>query len=377
MKDRPRVSDSLAFSLLSIAAGLVIVTLLSTADAANAQAANHDNRREAASPSVQTGIWHVTITDASIAPDSLDIQVGDAVVFTYLGAQAAVVRSDIQPRAFLPAISGQAPSGLARASAVETLPPIFSATLLSGNAFTVTFGSAGEVAYGADIAGLRLAGLIRVLQSPKITFRSAESASVTSGDLTVAKPAGTTAGDVMIASIAVRPSSTTITAPAGWTLIQRVDNANVTDSALAVYYRVAGAAEGTSYFWDLTNGNTGAVVGIQSFSGVNTVTPLDQFAGQNTPLGLAHSAPSIATTVNGAMIVTSHAFATAATWTPPAGMTESFDRASVAVPNVAGISLEANRVYQTTAQATGALTAVASDLADVGNAIVIALRPLP
>lgn len=181
----------------------------------------------------------------------------------------------------------------------------------------------------------------------------------------------------MIASIAVRPSSTTITAPAGWTLIQRVDNANVTDSALAVYYHVAGATEGASYFWDLTNGNTGAVGGIQSFAGVNTVVPIDQFAGQNTPLGLAHGTPSIATTVNGAMIVTSHAFASAATWTPPAGMTESFDRASVAVPNVAGISLEANRVYQTTAQATGALTAVASDLADVGNAIVIALRPQP
>jgi hypothetical protein len=79
------------------------------------------------------------------------------------------------------------------------------------------------------------------------------------------------------------------------------------------------------------------------------VVPIDQFAGQNTPLGLAHGTPSIATTVNGAMIVTAYAFASSATWTPPAGMTESFDRASLAVPNVAGISLEANRVYQATA----------------------------
>ena len=151
----------------------------------------------------------------------------------------------------------------------------------------------------------------------------------------------------------------------------------MTDSALAVYYHVAGAAEGASYFWDLTIGNTGAVGGIQSFAGVNTVSPIDQFSGQNTPLGLAHSAPSIATTVNGAMIVTAYAFASSATWTPPAGMTESFDRASLAVPNVAGISLEANRVYQATAQATGPMTAVANNDADAGNAITLALRPAP
>ena len=105
----------------------------------------------------------------SSAPDSLDIQAGDAVMFTYLGAQAAIVRSNIQPRAYLPTISGQAPSGMARGSAVETQPTVFSATLLSGNAFTVTFGSAGEVAYGADIAGVRLNGLIRVLQTPTPT----------------------------------------------------------------------------------------------------------------------------------------------------------------------------------------------------------------
>ncbi len=37
---------------------------------------------QTANPSVQTGIWNVSITDGSIAPDSLDIQVGDSVVFT-------------------------------------------------------------------------------------------------------------------------------------------------------------------------------------------------------------------------------------------------------------------------------------------------------
>ncbi|MBK8836666.1 MAG: hypothetical protein IPO29_18175 [Anaerolineae bacterium] len=156
-----------------------------------------------------------------------------------------------------------------------------------------------------------------------------------------------------------------------------MNNINATTSALAVYYRIAGAAEGTSYVWDLSISHEGAVGGIQSFTGVNTISPIDQSSGLATASSLQHTAPSITPSVNGVMIVTSHAFASAATWTPPAGMTESFDRASIPSPTTVGISIEANRVYQTTAQATGALTAIASNDPDVGNAITIALRPLP
>jgi MSHA biogenesis protein MshQ len=208
-----------------------------------------------------------------------------------------------------------------------------------------------------------------------ITFRSAASASAASGNLVVNVPSGTVASDVMVASIAVRPNTATITAPAGWTLQRRTDNANATASSLAVYYRVAGAGEPASYTWTLS-ANTGSAGGIQTFSNVDTSNPVDIENGQNTASALTHTSPTVTTTLTNTMLVTSYEFASSATWTPPGGMTETVDTASLAVPNAAGISLEANYATQAAAGATGTKTATASNDADVGNADTLALRPL-
>ena len=208
-----------------------------------------------------------------------------------------------------------------------------------------------------------------------ITFRAAASASAASGNLVVGVPSGTVASDVMVASIAIKPNTATITAPAGWTLKRRTDNANATASSLAIYYRVAGASEPASYTWTLS-ANTGSAGGIQTFSNVDTQNPIDIDLGQNTASGLTHASPTVATTLTNTMLVTSHEFASAATWTPPVGMTEAVDTASVAVPNSGGISLEANYAIQSAAGATGTKTATASNDADAGNAHILALRPL-
>ena len=130
----------------------------------------------------------------------------------------------------------------------------------------------------------------------------------------------------MIASITVRPNTTiVINPPAGWTLIRRVDNTPVpSPNSLAVYYKVAGAAEPANYSWTFNTGN-GQAGGIISFAGVDTTNPVDIDLGQNTPVGVSHSAPSVTTTTANDMIVTSHVFASAEPWTPPAGMTEAVD----------------------------------------------------
>ena len=80
--------------------------------------------------------------------------------------------------------------------------------------------------------------------------------------LTINKPTGTIAGDVMVAAIATVPSTIPITPPAGWTLIQSQQQTTSNTSVLATYYRVAGASEGTSYTWTLSNAHSGAVGGI-------------------------------------------------------------------------------------------------------------------
>jgi RHS repeat-associated protein len=204
------------------------------------------------------------------------------------------------------------------------------------------------------------------------TFRAAASAASRAGNLSINKPAGVGAGDVLVASVAVRPSSAVITPPAGWTLVRRLDNPGSSSNSLAVFHKVALTVEPASYVWDVP-GASFSVGGIQAFSGIDTANPIDAENGQNTPLGTIHAAPSITTSIANAMLVSAHAFASSETWDPPGGMTESADRRSEGGPG--GISIEVNRALQSVAGSTGSKAATADGKADVGNAHLLALRP--
>ena len=187
-----------------------------------------------------------------------------------------------------------------------------------------------------------------------IAFVAAASAGAASGTLTLTinKPTGTVQNHVMIASISVRPNTPTITAPSGWTLVRRINNTNSRASSLAVYYKVAGASEGASYAWTFST-STGSAGGIQTFSGVDTITPIDVESGQNTASSLNQATPNVTTTVARTMVVTAHSFATNTTWSAPSGMAEGFDVAGGS-SGINGQSIEANYVLQTAAGATGA-----------------------
>ena len=202
-------------------------------------------------------------------------------------------------------------------------------------------------------------------------FRSASSAGASSGTLTINKPSGTQSGDVMVATVAVRPNTAAITA-SGWTLVRRLDNASGNANSLAVYYKVAGSSEPSSYSFSFST-STGAAGGIASFINVDTTNPIDVDAGQNTASGLSLAAPSVTTRYTNDMIVTSHAFASSATFTAPSGMTEAIDVASTAI-GATGESIEANYQLQAAIGATGTRTATASNDADTGNAHTLALK---
>ncbi len=213
--------------------------------------------------------------------------------------------------------------------------------------------------------------------------------------LTVAVPAGTVLDDVMIASIAYRPCSnasggactTTITPPAGWTLIRGTDTTTGGGtggfgSRLLVYSRVATAAEPANYTWSFagTPVYSGATGGILSFSGVDTTSPVVAEAGQATANGFNHAAPSINTgAVTNTMLVSSHSTNSSGTWLPPVGMTESVDISSLPPTNALGIMLEMNYELRAVAGATGARTASASNppASDTGGTHMLALRPAP
>jgi uncharacterized protein DUF6701 len=194
--------------------------------------------------------------------------------------------------------------------------------------------------------------------------------------ITINVPGGTITDDFMVAAISVRPSSITITPPSGWTLLIRTDQGTNSNSQ-AIYHRVATATEPTSYTWIFGNGAiTGTAGGIVTYRGVDTSSPIDAFAGNVTANGTSHTANSINTTVANAMVISTHSFRSAETWTPPTGMTEEVDIASLATPNAAGIALEMNDVTQTTAGATGNKTATVAGNADTGVAHLVALTPI-
>ena len=118
------------------------------------------------------------------------------------------------------------------------------------------------------------------------------STSGGSSQVTIPVPAGVVANDVMIAQVTVRGGSgTTLTAPAGWSLIRR-DSDTTLQISEGIYLRVVSGSEPASYTWNFTAGND-AAGGIAAYSGVNTATPIDVTGGQGNAASTSVTAPSI------------------------------------------------------------------------------------
>lgn len=233
----------------------------------------------------------------------------------------------------------------------------------------VSTGTRNAVAAGNADVGV---GVTLALQSPRPR-------------LTINIPAGTLTDDQMIAAIAVQPSTATVTPPAGWTLVRQVNNATATTNSLYVYRRTATGTEPPSYTWDFSNWITGAAAaaggyaagGIQSFSGVDTATPVNIDSNGTNTNGTAHTTLSVNTTVANTMVVTNHAYASSGTFATGSAMTEAYDVAALTAPNAAGQSIAGYYVAQAGIGATGTKIANASGDGDRGNAHILALRPAP
>ena len=200
--------------------------------------------------------------------------------------------------------------------------------------------------------------------------------------LRIGVPVGTVAGDTMVASIAVQPSTMAIMASTGWTLARNTPQAAGSSNRMATFYRIATAPDvvgGVSYAWTFSTGaSTGAVGGIASFSGVDAVTPIDAEGGNTTASSLTHTANAITTVMASTMLVGSFEFTStpnAANWTSNMAAS-AVNQGSIASPSNNGLRLL--MAYETRAAigATGTRAATASGVtADTGLAFLLALRP--
>ena len=98
---------------------------------------------------------------------------------------------------------------------------------------------------------------------------TATSATTTSTTLTINKPAGVVAGDVMIVNITQTGNTGTNASLTGWTLIAGAQQSSGAPRRSTILYRVADGTEGTSFAFTLGNGTDSALGSIIAFSGVD------------------------------------------------------------------------------------------------------------
>ncbi len=141
--------------------------------------------------------------------------------------------------------------------------------------------------------------------------------SPATSSLTGDRPAGVTAGDVLVASLAV-DNAPTLTAPSGWTRlsIMPLRPSGVTVDA---FYRIATAGEPGSYTWALSSAQKGSV-GITAFRGVGAPRAVSRALASGGLISVGGlSATAVEIVVGGLGQDTRNSQVT-----PPSGWTQAF-----------------------------------------------------
>ena len=264
-------------------------------------------------------------------------------------------------------------SGLSNQACVSGSPNTDSATVV----YTPAPGSTGTDSFSFQVSDGISTGTgavtVQIGGSPPqpgaLAFHASSSAGNTStASLTIPAPASAQPGDVELAGVDVR-GNPMIAAPSGWTLVRSDASGNIMRQS--VYWHLVGASEPSSYTWSW-GFQAGASGGIQAYGGVDPGNPVNASGGQTASSSATVTAPTITTTVTGAMLVGFFGTSAASTATPPAGMTERLDDRATAGTYLA--STEGADQQLGAAGATGARSAVASyAVTNVGQ--LVALTP--
>lgn len=244
--------------------------------------------------------------------------------------------------------------------------------------------------FGACV--LVLAAMFSMPANAAIAFRAAAQASVvtqvgvlpayvafqtgTTGAggatfITMTRPGAAVVNRVLVAQITLKGVVATITAPAGWNLINQSSTSTAgAEITQAVYWRVETASEAASYTWSWT-GTIRGTGGIFSFDNVETTNAVDVSGVRTTNNSATITLPNLTTTSSNVMLVALLGSSHVNTHTTPTGMTERFDLSTGAGPN--GVASSGSTQSQANAGATGIKSATAANAAD-NIAHLVALR---
>lgn len=153
------------------------------------------------------------------------------------------------------------------------------------------------------------------------------------GTVTLTKPSGTNAGDVLVASITADLNPTMASIPSGWTPFVNalaINSSSTSGSRVFAYYHVVTSTDPASYAWTLSRAVMWGA-GVTAYRGVNTTTPLDSSvvtAVNTTYTATSITAPSITTASNGALLIGGVGFDSRnPAANPPTGWTERWEAA--------------------------------------------------
>ncbi len=140
----------------------------------------------------------------------------------------------------------------------------------------------------------------RTFYDTAVAFGSSQTATVnTATTVTVANPAGTAAGNLLIGIVAVN-AQVSVSASAGWTPLSQGNCAGTTNTCrLAIFYRYYdGTGPSVTFSWD--GASRKAIAGVLRYSGASGVPTVGTLA---TGTSNAPTCPSVTTTVPNSVIV--------------------------------------------------------------------------
>jgi chitodextrinase len=251
-----------------------------------------------------------------------------------------------------------------------------------GTSTTTSFtdtGLAASTAYSYTVTAVDAAGNVSAPSAAKsvttlsgsepppasgVSFVGAATATSATTSVSVAAPAGVQAGDVLVAAVSVR-GSTTITAPSGWTRV-RLD-AQGTTMVQGIYTKVASGSDASA--WTVSRAY-GTVVQVLAYRGVDTTAPVVA-SGAALSTTTTITSPSVASVAN-SRVVTIAGIARTATLAPASPLTE---RSEITTTASATYKVTADAADTTTAGTTsGAFTTIANGSAG-GIGQTVTLRP--
>lgn len=171
---------------------------------------------------------------------------------------------------------------------------------------------------------------------------TANSAGFGSADVVISKPSGTVSGDLLVALISIR-DYTSITPPAGWTLIGSVvTNPLTTDAA---YWKAAGGSEPSTYTWSITVSTSDRACGaILRITEADTTTPINaQASASYTGDSDTDQSPAVTTTAANCLILLTHSNdSDPGVNTVPTGATEQWHQSNSSVSASKGATIPAS-----------------------------------